>query len=204
MPHAINKIAVYVDGESHYRRSLVQWQQCHGKEVTLDSIQPKNGGEILVIDQAKVFWSRCFSPAATRTHYFTTVNSANDEAHKQQVRMSNFGLTPVVYPEPKDRREKRNQLYTQHAVIEKGKMVDISLALRITRDSRLDNFEEFHLYTSDVDFVPAIREVKDQGKIVRVFGFRHGMAEFSELEHAPDQFVDLSTIFNEEFGKKNQ
>ncbi|KKM02178.1 hypothetical protein LCGC14_1787020 [marine sediment metagenome] len=185
---------VYIDGESHYIRSQEAWRAIHGTDACLEHLRYTNPPDeqlILVIPKAKVFWTRKFNPGVDRAVYFTGVACDESALHHIKVKLRNFDLEPHVVPERKDRAAQRENVRNTQRYIEKPKGVDIALAVRMLHDAYYNAFQACHLYTSDVDFLPAIREVRAVGKRVFVHGYKNGLSRESELLHVPDQFTDL-------------
>ena len=192
---------VYIDGESHFIRSENTWRQLHGCDASLDRLRYANQGDdrmVLVLPEAKVFWTRRMNPNVLRATYFTSASGDEPAIHKLKVTLRDFGLEPSIVKETKELRSQRqNLLKTQH-LIEKPKGVDISLAVRMLEDSHRHAFDACHLYTSDVDFLPVIQAIRAQGKQVFVHGYRNGLGQDSPFLHEPDLFVDLEEMLRSE------
>lgn len=196
-----DRSCVYIDGESHYIRSEKKWQKLHGASASLEQLRYKGDTSdklILVIPKAKVFWTRRMNPGVTRTVYFSAVTCDEPELHQVKRKLRDFGSESAIFKEPKNLACQRAQLLKEGRVIEKAKQVDIALAVRMVEDAEKGAFDVFHLYTSDVDFLPAIEAVRGRGKQVFVYGHKNGVADDSQLLHVPDQFVDLGEMMQDE------
>lgn len=192
---------VYIDGESHYIRSENAWRQIHGERACLGHLRYVNQADdrmVLVLPEAKVFWTRRMNPDVYRATYFTSASGDEPAMHKLRVALRDFGLEPSIVKETKELRSQRQNLLRTQQLIEKPKGVDISLAVRMLEDSHRNVFDSCHLYTSDVDFLPVIQAIKAQGKQVFVHGYRNGLAQLSPLLHEPDRFVDLEEMLRGE------
>lgn len=215
---------VYVDGESHFHRSKDHWQRLHGDDAQLQAIFadtssalisfPVGGKRIRVIDQANFFWDTSLAkysggrdhPQGTvhRAIYFTSVTGGDDVLHEVRVQIRSNMFEPQVIQEYKKLADQRANLLQQESVIERAKGVDVSLAVRILEDAYLNNFRSCLLLTSDVDFLPVIREVRRMGKEVILLGYKSGLAQRSPLEYEPDRFVDLGDFMEKEYRLKSE
>jgi uncharacterized LabA/DUF88 family protein len=193
-----DRIYVFIDGESHFHRSECAWRRIHGNDASLERL--KYIGEmknlVLADAKAKVFWTRKLSPGADRTYYFTSTFGDSAAHHEIQKRLREFGLESHVVLERKVLRDQRENLRTSQHLIEKPKGVDIALAVRMLEDT--EYYEECHLYTSDIDFLPVINAVRGRGKRVYVFGYAEGLSVQSPFLHACEQFVDLEELMRNE------
>jgi uncharacterized LabA/DUF88 family protein len=188
---------VYIDGESHYVRSEDLWRTVHGKEADLQQLRHLGQTDdkmVLVLPKAKVFWTRKLNPGVNRATYFTSAVGGDAELHPIMVTLKTFDLEPFILPERSALYRRRESILRDSQVIEKAKGVDISLAVRMLEDAYHQAFDECHLYTSDVDFLPVIEAVRALGKRVVVHGFRNGLGQHSKLLTVPDQFIDLEDI----------
>jgi uncharacterized LabA/DUF88 family protein len=188
---------VYIDGESHYIRSEHTWRQLHGEEACLERLRYVNQADdriVLVLPEAKVFWTRRMNPNVLRATYFTSASGDEPALHKLKVALRDFGLEPSIVKETKELRSQRQNLLKMQQLIEKTKGVDSSLAVRMLEDSHRQAFDACHLYTSDVDFLPVIQAIRAQGKQVFVHGYRNGLSQLSPLLHEPDLFIDLEEM----------
>ena len=201
MSQPSRRLVVYIDGESHFVRSEKAWCKIHSECESLDAITTRHeSGPPLLLDQrCKVFWSRIFSPGAHRVVYFSAFSGDSVNLHEVRKSIRDFGLEPNIYHEPGDLRKHRNNALKNGGLIEKAKQVDIGLTVRALQDAHADVFDECHIYTSDVDFIPLIHALKARGPMVRVFGYDNGLGNLSEFETIPDQFIDLTEIIAEQF-----
>ena len=131
------------------------------------------------------------SPGADRVFYFTSAVGDEQRMHDIQVELRAFDLEPCLVRELKMLANQRQNKLNNEYLIEKPKGVDIALAVHMVEDACIDLYETCHLYTSDVDFLPAIEMVKHRGKRVWVHGYKDGLSERSPLLHVPDGFDDL-------------
>jgi uncharacterized LabA/DUF88 family protein len=191
-----DRTCAYIDGESHYIRSEKAWKCIHGEDKTLAQLRypdDANNNLILLIPEAKVFWTRRFNPGVTLAVYFTAASGDKTAIHNIKVTLREvFDLEPHVEQEPGNLASQRANMLNSQGMIEKAKQVDIVLATRMLSDAFKDNYDEFHLYTSDVDFLPVIEKAQvDYGKRVFVYGYRNGLARESPLLYVPSRFIDL-------------
>jgi uncharacterized LabA/DUF88 family protein len=204
------QLYVYVDGESHFIRSERCWQRIHGDQAQLELIDsppnvgsscyPEEGSRIRIERRVKFFWDIYFvagimeqarHPTVARAIYFTSMTGGDDLIHEARVAIRRHGFEPQVIPELKTLADQRANLLNSEGVMEKAKGVDIGLAVRMLEDAYMNNYQECLLFTSDVDFLPAIQAVRRMGKRVFVWGYREGLSKRSKLEYEPDAFVDL-------------
>lgn len=195
---------VYVDGESHYQRSLHAWRKVTGdKAVSLSQLRYRTNPDArlyLVDDRAKVFWTHMFSPRAARVSYFTAASCDKDGLFEIRRRLKDFGCEPEVVHELKVLESQRANLRETDRLIEKPKGVDIALAVAMILDAtnRRELYDVCHLYTSDVDFLPVITAVQNLGKDVCVFGYEDGLGPNSAMWHVPRLFTDLTKTLRDE------
>jgi len=205
VPQPSRRLVVYIDGESHYVRSEKAWCTVQRGGGSLDEIAPRQGGPPMLLDKkCKVFWSLLFSPGAHRVVYFSAFSGDTVDLHKARKSIREFGIEPSIYHEHVDLRNRRNNALNTLCLIEKAKQVDIGLAVRALQDAHADVFDECHIYTSDVDFIPLIQALRARGPKVKVFGYNNGLGNLSELEHVPDQFIDLTAVMATEFVVKKR
>lgn len=192
---------VYIDGESHYIRAEEAWQKCRGSDAALDRLryvdEPADG-LVLVIPEAKVFWTRKMSPGADRAVYFTAASGDDITVHETKMKLRQFGLEASVVVERRDLANRRANVLKERKMIEKAKGSDIALAVRMIEDAFRDAYQVCHLYTSDIDFLPVIQAVRSLGKQVFVYGFKNGLSKRSELLVVPDNFSDIEEILQNE------
>jgi len=152
---------------------------------------------ILLDEKAKVFWTRRMNPNYQRAYYFSSFVGDEKAQHALKVRLRDFGLEPMIIVERQSLGAQRANLLHNEGIIEKAKKLDIALAVRMLEDSRL-HFDTCHLYTSDVDFLPAIEVMRTNSKQVVVHGYREGMGQLSPLFHECDMVVDLEEVLRKE------
>lgn len=134
------------------------------------------------------------NPGVMRAVYFTAASCDSSKMHSMKLSLRSFDLEPAIFPELKALSDQRNNLVNKDGLIEKAKQVDIALAVRMIEDATKEAFDVFHLYTSDVDFLPVIKAVMGRGKQVMVYGHQNGLAKESPLLTEPDLFVDLGEL----------
>jgi uncharacterized LabA/DUF88 family protein len=219
------QLYVYVDGESHFIRSERCWQRINDKQVSLELIQPnQNTGHLYftyppncprigIVRNVKFFWDAEFvlpilaqdhRPTVARAVYFTSMTGGDDLIHEAQVAIRSRGFEPQVIQELKTLADQRANLLNSEGVMDKAKGVDIGLAVRMLEDAYMNNYQECLLFTSDVDFLPAIQAGQRMGKRVFVFGYREGLSKTSKLEYEPDDFVDLEEYMKLHYSLKPQ
>ncbi len=180
LPQPRRRLVVYIDGESHFLRSEKAWSSLHSGCDSLEEIYPRQGGPPILLDKrSKVFWSQLFSPGAHRVAYFSAFSGDTVNLHNIRKSIREFGLEPNLYHEPGDLRNRRNNALKNDCLIEKAKQVDIGLAIRAIQDAYADVFDECHIYTSDIDFIPLIQALKARGPTVKVFGYKNGLGNLS-------------------------
>jgi uncharacterized LabA/DUF88 family protein len=195
------RACAYIDGESHFLRTEEAWQDIHGDTATLERLRYIGDATdklILVNPQAKVFWTRRMNPGVMRAVYFTAASCDTSTMFSIKTSLRSFELEPAVFHEVKQLADQRKNLLKANGLIEKPKQVDIALAVRMIEDARSDVFDKFHLYTSDVDFLPVIKAVMARAKQVYVYGHKNGLAKESPLLHEPDLFIDLGAMLRGE------
>jgi len=188
---------LYVDGESHFIRSESAWRDLHGPQASLDHLRyigQTDDRLVLVVRDAKVFWTRKMNPSVQRAVYFTSAVGNDDARHQIMVSLRNFDLEPAVLTELGKLAAQRGNVLQTQQLIEKPKGVDIALAVRMLEDAYHEAYDACHLYTSDVDFIPVIKAVRARGKRVCVHGYKNGLSKRSELLYVPDQFIDLEEM----------
>ena len=194
-----NRTYVYVDGESHFIRSERAWRNIHGPEACLQRLKHIGQADeklVLVDSTAKVFWTQKMNPGVDRAYYFTSVVGDETAEHELKVALRNFGLEPSIVRELKQLADRRRNELDTLQLIEKPKMVDIALAVRLLED--VNAFDTCHLYTSDVDFLPVIQAVRGRWKRVFVHGYKDGLSSKSPFYHACDQFFDLEEMLRDQ------
>jgi uncharacterized LabA/DUF88 family protein len=205
----------YIDGESHFFRTVDVWKRLHGENADLAdaAIAPDCPGRaelpIWCHSKARFFWDSDLlrilqyfykelqgeiHTRLTRGFYFTSFVGNPDLLHDSRVYIRRSGFDPQISLESRqDESNRRNLL--QAGIIEKAKAVDIGLAVRMLEDAARNNYADCYLFTSDRDYVPLIRAVQGMGKVVWVFGHKENQARRSELEYVPDRFIDIGEDF---------
>jgi uncharacterized LabA/DUF88 family protein len=207
----MSRLAVYVDGESHFHRSEARFAKSEVKLDDLPSmrIETRNpylvscpsatGARFLVRRDCKLFWdSTCLYWCTLQSRnaeepaviYFTAFSGDPDALHSTRAFLRQKGFEPVVLPEPRS-KAKRRDATRRGGMIEKAKGVDIELTVRILEDARANVFEKCCIFTSDEDYVPVVRSLKRLGKVVYVAGYKSMLATNSEFEFIPDKFIDF-------------
>jgi uncharacterized LabA/DUF88 family protein len=211
---------VYVDGESHFIRSEKCWQSLH-KDATLEQLEttrrgndfqfPLGSAHVRLDRAAKFFWDPALARFTRnnpvrewigRAVYFTSAVGDAQALHARRLAIRSHEFEPQVVSEPKTLADQRANLLSTQGVIERAKGVDVGLAVRILEDAYFNTFEGCLLLTSDVDFLPVIRSVRQTGKLVYVLGYRGGLGKHSPLEYEPDLFIDLGEIMSKEYRLK--
>ena len=204
---------IYVDGESHFERSIALWRELHGKHAHLSQI--KHGGigisgtasypnsqkpPIRLEPRARFFWDTCYpflppypynGSVIALAVYFTAFSGDEDTFHEVCVAIRSQRFAPHVIHELRQLADRRQNRLTNVGVVEKAKGVDIGLSVRILEDAYHNVFDVCYLFTSDIDFLPVIRIVQRLGKQVVVFAYKDGLGKRSQLEYVPEAFVDL-------------
>lgn len=207
------RLYVYVDGESHYERTVSQWKKLKGPDAALAQISVKNvmsGGAsypdhkapyIRILEIVKFFWDTNYSFIAPHPFggypidgatYFTSFSGNDDDYHQACIDVRKQRFEPRIVHELKQHADRRTNKRTDHCLIEKPKGVDIGLTVRVLEDAYHNIFDVCFLFTSDIDFLPVIQVVQRLGKKVVLFGYADGIGNRSKLEYVPDAFVDLS------------
>jgi len=207
------RIYAYVDGESHYIRTQAEFRATHGESADLASavyIHTSTGSAaypdqskpyLRVIPSAKFFWDTNYPFAGpgslagqyiSSAAYFTAVSGDSSAFHDACLAIRRNGFFPHVIHEPTQLANRRNEKRNASGIIEKAKGVDIGLAVQLLEDAYHNNFDACYVFTSDIDFLPALRVVQRMGKKVVVFGYNRGLGDQSKLVYLPDAFVDLT------------
>lgn len=210
---------VYVDGENHYHRTEQAVQKAFGRpDITLSDIQFKNGigpypqypddrppRAFRVIPECRFFWDVCcvYRLAHVYPHtsdakrmiqraiYFTSSARDDEQVHEYRRQVRENGFEPRIIRENKKKRQQRENRTGDTGLLDKAKGVDIDMATRIASDAFQGNFNRCAIFTSDNDFIPIIRLIRQLGKNVIVCGFADFVGPKSRLIYEPDGFVDL-------------
>lgn len=207
------RIYTYVDGESHFIRTQAAFREVHGDSVDLtasvyvnnttgSAAFPDEGKPYLrVLPAAKFFWDVNYPFAApgrlcgayiSSAAYFTAVSGDLATYHEACLAIRKNGFFPHVIHESTQLATRRNEKRGATGLLEKAKGVDIGLAVQLLEDAYHNNFDACYVFTSDIDFLPALRVVQRMGKKVIVFGYKNGLSAQSRLAYVPDAFVDLT------------
>jgi hypothetical protein len=131
--------------------------------------------------------------------YFTDFSGDAPGLHAAKVALRGHGFDPQVVHEVKTLAKRRQETLDRLGVIEKPKGVDIGLTVRLLEDGYRHIYDVCYLLTSDADYIPVIKAIRQLGRQVVVFGFKDGQGAQSELEYVPDQFVDLGQYMEREY-----
>jgi len=211
---------VYVDGESHFIRSEESWKRAKGNAATLEVLAdtcPASPGRHVnrpfperhsgdhrrfhLKREAGFFWDSFLpglsgipNPRVSSAVYFTACSGDEADVHAARVQIRSWGFEPCVIEETSDMRQQRANRREQARMIYKPKGVDIALAVRMLEDAYRGLYDACLFCTSDADYIPLIKALKQVGKVVYVLGYRQGLSERSPFEYVPDRFVDLNEI----------
>lgn len=205
---------IYVDGESHFIRSEACFKKLHGAELLLEAAayNPNNIGTMSYPDEAhpilridrkcKFFWDKQYVAYLDDLQlrsirnlrnaiYFSSAFGDEDLLHSVRTFIRQQGFDPQIILERRQLANQRETQRTTNQLIYKAKGVDIGIAVRLLEDAYLGVFNECFLFTSDIDFVPAIEVIRRLGRKVYVCGYGDGLGKNSALEYIPDRFIDL-------------
>ncbi|MFO1064303.1 MAG: NYN domain-containing protein [Pirellulales bacterium] len=87
-------------------------------------------------------------------------------------------------------------------MIEKAKQVDVALIVQLLQDAFANHFDACEVYTSDIDYLPALKAVAQRAKRVTICGYENGIGGGGSDFHEAGQFVDLTDRMRTEFRKK--
>src|SRR5262249_31618363 len=141
---------------------------------------------------------RKMNPGVHRAYYFTSAVGGDDVQYEIQRMLRDFELEPTVITERADLAARRKNTLNTQGLIEKAKGVDIALAVRMLEDAYHQSYEECHLYTSDLDFLPVIQAVRARGKKVCIHGYTSGLGSRSPLLCEADLFVDMEEVLRKD------
>jgi uncharacterized LabA/DUF88 family protein len=196
----MEKVYAYVDGESHYQRSIDSLKTRFGlssESLDVTRLRAANPNKSPLTLNAKgcLFWVHPYLSFHVkkfdRIVYFTSMVGSGDQVFKLQQQIRDADMEPEVVVETSDLAEQRKYKREQGGMIYKPKGVDIALAVRMLEDAYLDNYQTAVLFTSDVDYLPVIKAVRRMGKVVLVRGYASGLGDRSPLLYVPDSFSDL-------------
>lgn len=204
------RMYIYVDGESHFRRSEYCINNLGKQLEDLKALKPylngfPYGGDRIRIHRAgSFFWDthviarQLEAVDLKRAIYVTSCAGDEDAIHALRVHLRESEFEPIVIHEPRDLKDRRIHRLENARLIEKAKGVDIALATRLVEDSNRDLFDVCCLFTSDVDYLPAIEAVRRAGKNVYLFGFSENLSDRSPLRFVPDKFIDLGEVMKQQ------
>ena len=216
----MDDLYLYVDGESHFVRTSETWKLLYPNADINSIVTPASpslparilpiGGienpRVRVHAAAHYFWDSQLlhwmqgrhpwpgnSPLriSSRAVYFTSFTGNDADLHAAKVFIREGGFEPQVIHEHKKLKDQRENLAVQTGSRRSAKGVDIGLAVRMLEDASRGNYSCCMLFTSDVDFIPAIEAVRRAGKQVFVFGYKSGLGVKSDFEFVPDKFIDI-------------
>jgi uncharacterized LabA/DUF88 family protein len=204
------RIYAYVDGESHYMRSLDAWRKAYGQDAELSEIIYKSNRSLQISAEPayQFFWDEFYQHLTPspfnqypfiRKVYFAALTGTEDSFHEACVAIRQKGFEPHVVRESKDLAERRKNTAADTNMLEKAKGVDIGMSVRLLEDAYHNNFDTCYFFTSDIDFLPVIRVLQRLGKKVVVFGYRSGLGKRSALEYVPDGFVELGEYMTRDY-----
>jgi hypothetical protein len=188
---------LFVDAESHFRRSLVIAEKIIGSPrgiealIALDykhyhqSAFPRHidGKRFGFAPDLQLFWDCTIHTLFdSRNHgqpdraiYVCSCTGGDDDIHKMRTGLRAIGFEPIVVQESKDHFKQRAADLANHNLIEKPKGCDIAIATRMVADAAADLFDSCCLFTSDADFLPAIEAVRRMGKQVVVAAYKSAL-----------------------------
>lgn len=209
-------VNIYIDGESHFIRSEACFHNLHSNKPlesavysppALGIMSYPNKNETIPIlrvkRECKFFWDRQYAAYLNdlglrsinrdirKAVFFSSFSGNEDRLHSIRVFIREEGFEPRIIHERKQLEKRRDNQKKTSQLIYKAKGVDIGLAVRLLEDAYLGVFDECFIFTSDVDFVPAIEIVRRLGRKVYVCGYQEGLGKNSALEYIPDRFIDL-------------
>lgn len=206
---------LYVDGESHYIMAEKVLKKVHGERATLDGVVrnpnlPASDQGFWHDRDSKFFWDNHATSAANisfqhvdRAMYFTAFTGRPENLHNARVTIREAGFEPQVLPELKDLSKQRANRFVTDGVVIKPKGLDIALGVRMLEDAFYGNFQVCLLFTSDIDYLPAIHAVRRMGKTVLVFGFYDAIARDSPFLFVPEKFIDLGSYMQKAYAIKS-
>ncbi len=126
-----------------------------------------------------------------RAVYFTSFAGGDVDLHEVRTFIRSQGFEPQVIKETSQLADQREHRRERSGWIYKPKGVDIGLAVRVLEEAHRDIFDRCFLFTSDVDYLLVIEDVRRTGKSVVVCGYPSGLGDRSALEYVPDLFINL-------------
>ncbi len=135
----------------------------------------------------------------TRAVFACSCSGDEDKIHEIRTELRRIGFEPIVLHERRDLRRRRDHAQEQRRLLDKPKGCDIEVATRMVADAAANLYDYCFLFTSDEDFMPAIKAVRAMGKIVWVFGYASVLPKRSPYLYVPDRFIDLSLELRREW-----
>ena len=113
-----------------------------------------------------------------RKHYYTSAQGDEDAllVHEEALRTAGIEA-PTVFKRVKGRSSKR---------------VDVALVTDLLLHAFRDNYDVAILVSGDEDFVPAVRTVAAEGKVVVLWALQDGLSP--ALKRSADFYFDLSEV----------
>lgn len=208
---------IFIDAENHFIRSTAAAEDVIGSPKSaeaLSKVEYNFGGDrfptsfgtsrFLWNPKLQLFWD-CqllfrghrltkLGAKILRAVYCCSFAGGDEKAHEMAVKLREYEFDPIVVRESKALSNRRAGTLKQEGLIEKAKGCDIAIAARMVADAAADLYDCCFLFTSDADFLPAVKAVRRMGKIVCVFGYKAGLSERSPYLHVPDLFVDIGPV----------
>lgn len=206
---------VFVDAENHFLRSCAVAEQLAGSKKAAQAFARAktqvpgirgfpdaiNGGQFGWNPDFQLFWD-CYvlsrggiltgiDVTITRAVFACSCSGDEDKMHEVRTELRRIGFEPIVVHEPKQLKRRRGDALQQRGLLDKPKGCDIEIATRVVADAAADLYDYCFLFTSDADFMPAIKAVRAMGKIVWVFGYASVLPKRSPYLYVPDRFIDL-------------
>jgi uncharacterized LabA/DUF88 family protein len=216
---------LYVDGENHYLRTEAALR-AHRQDsaLKLDTvfrkesyphwrrypIEPTEPNPV-VRASCRFFWDvymaefvnelkpkdHVFDHGIDRAVFFSSVSGDDNELFQSKEFVRRWGFEPRILGELRDQRKRRDNVLKNERLMEKPKGVDLEMGARILADAFQGNYQRCALFTSDSDFLPVIRVVRQLGKTVTVCGYKDQLPDRAELLYEPDRFIDLGMFLND-------
>ena len=219
---------VYIDGENHCTLAESHIRDSSGVESVSEVLEhlnnkatyswkwPANGHSTeryLYDARLRFFWDRtsfnrllgiAVEAELKRAIYATAIVGDAQRLHDANVKLREYGFEAIVLAEEKNFSKQRKNLLDTEGVLQKPKGCDMALVTRMVSDAALDLYDICVLFTSDSDFLPAVKAVRSMGKIVWVHGHRLGLMKKSEFLHVPDEFLDLGALLESDIDEESK
>jgi hypothetical protein len=225
---SIMRAYVFVDAENHFLRSCAAAEELVGSKraaqafATAKTHVPEirgfpnaiNGRQFGWNPDLQLFWD-CYvlsgggiltglDVTITRAVFACSCSGDEDKMHEVRTELRRIGFEPIVVHEPKALKRRRGDTLQQRGLLDKPKGCDIEIATRMVADAAADLYDYCFLFTSDADFMPAIKAVRAMGKIVWVFGYASVLPKRSPYLYVPDRFVDLGVKLQSEWQSRKR